>query len=484
MIKYGDKWRYTVIGVCFIAHCLLALLPSINLEFAFVDAARYFQVGNRSLIDQYFRFQANTLGLPYLSWLASVIFPNHSMLTVIRLLSTSGIILLGIGVINFCRYLNRNDSISLLIVILLNPLIWTFSARATADFLPAALGIFAISLAILPRKTTFHIFCAGVLLGIAAILKYHAIFLLLVLATCQWDAKSKHFDARSFLIISGISTTLLAMFLTIIHESFGFWVAPPVYQSIHGLNFGGLLNNFFLYIGYLILLCAPSSMVFPEWKNFFLKNRSLMIAGSVSIFFLGYIGFQDSGELNLGPLDQFMNKNLMAGIFLLLSSLFLIPLISNSGRHIKSFNLFLALAILGIIAVFSLTRPAQRYLLIVLPFFFFLVPPKVLGNKKVFVCSISLYALINLFIGYSQWCTGTAAIMMVEAIKEAGLMKVTNPGVIEGHLGNQFDINIRGDSKYIVIAGDSPAAQIKVSSGISFTTKTFSLVEVTQIPTK
>lgn len=407
MTKYKNRWPFVLIAGVFTAHCLMAFLPSINLEFAFVDAARYFQIGDRSLIDQYFRLQANTLGLPYFSWLASVVFPNLSMLTVIRLLSASGIILLGIAVLNFCRYLNRNDSIGLLIVILLNPLVWTFSARATADFLPAALGIFAISLVLLPRKTTFHIVCTGILLGIAAILKYHAIFLLLVLAPCLWDEKSKHFDAKSFLIISGISTTLLAIFLIIIHENFGFWVAPPVYQSIHGLNFGGLLNNFFLYIGYLILLCAPLSLVFPEWKSFFLKNRFLMIAGPVFIFFLGYIGFQDGGELNLGPLDRFVNKNVMAGVFLLLSSLFLIPLISKSeNKNIKRFNLLLALAILGIIVVFSLTRPAQRYLLIVLPFFFFLIPTKVLGNKKVFVCSILLYALINLFIGYSQWCTG------------------------------------------------------------------------------
>jgi hypothetical protein len=387
MTKYKNRWPFVLIAGVFTAHCFMAFLPSINLEFAFVDAARYFQIGDRSLIDQYFRFQANTLGLPYFSWLASVVFPNLSMLTVIRLLSASGIILLGIAVLNFCRYLNRNDSVglvvSLLIVILLNPLVWTFSARATADFLPAALGIFAISLVLLPRKTTFHIVCTGVFLGIATILKYHAIFLLLVLAPCLWDEKSKHFDAKSFLIISGISTTLLAIFLIIIHENFRFWVAPPVYQSIHGLNFGGLLNNFFLYIGYLILLCAPLSLAFPEWKSFFLKNRFLMIAGPVSIFFLGYIGFQDGGELNLGPLDRFVNKNVMAGVFLLLSSLFLIPLISKSeNKNIKRFNLLLALAILGIIVVFSLTRPAQRYLLIVLPFFFFLIPPKVLGNKK------------------------------------------------------------------------------------------------------
>lgn len=479
MIKYKNGWLYAVIGGFFLAHCLLVVLPSINLEFAFVDAARYFEIGDKSLIDQYFRFQANTLGLPYISWLVSVVFPNLSLLTIIRLLSASGIILLGIGILNFSRHLNRNDSTSLLILILLNPLVWTFSGRATADFLPAALGIFAISIALIPSKTILHVICAGILLGAAAILKYHAIFLLLALIPFLWNEKSKRFDIKSLILISALSASLLLMFLIIIHENFGFWVTPPIYQSIHGLNLGSLVNNFFLYIGYLILLCTPLSLLLPEYKSFFLKRRYLIICGTGLIFILGYIGFQDGGELNLGPLDRFIDKNIMAGVFLLLSSLFLIPLISNSeNKNIERFNLFLAIAILGIIAFFSLTRPAQRYLLVVLPLFFFLIPATVIGNKRVLISTITLYAFINLFIGYSQWCTGTAAVKMINAVKTAGLLDVTHPGAIEGHIGNQFDINKRGNSKFIVIAGDNPAAIIRTQSGVSITKKTFSLIKM------
>ena len=83
-----------------------------------------------------------------------------------------------------------------------------------------------------------------------------------------------------------------------------------------------------------------------------------------------------------------------------------------------------------------------------------------------------------------QWCTGTATIRIVDTIKSVGLINVTNLDITEGQLGNQFDINDSGDSKYIVITGVTPTTQIRIPSGISFTTKTFSLVEVTQISTK
>ena len=53
-----------------LAHLPWLLLPSVNLEFAFVDAARYLAGGDRHLLDQYFHFQANSLGFPFLARLA------------------------------------------------------------------------------------------------------------------------------------------------------------------------------------------------------------------------------------------------------------------------------------------------------------------------------------------------------------------------------------------------------------------------------
>jgi hypothetical protein len=51
---FSNKYNYFfLVGGIFFAHVLLALLPAINLEFAFVDAARYFHTGDINLINQY-----------------------------------------------------------------------------------------------------------------------------------------------------------------------------------------------------------------------------------------------------------------------------------------------------------------------------------------------------------------------------------------------------------------------------------------------
>lgn len=481
-ISNNHKFEYIfIIGLFFFAHCLLVLLPAINLEFAFVDAARYFKTGEVTLIDQYFQLQANTVGLPILSSLVSFLAPGLEMLIVIRLLSASGIILLGIAILNLCDFFNRKESLHLLILILLNPLIWVFSARATSDFLPAALGLFAISIVLKKNISLFNIIFSGVLLGLASILKYHAILFLFLLVPFFWDPIIQTFKFKYFIIITSISLSLLAIFLIFVFVSFGFWITPPAYQSIHGLKLSGFFNNFFLYFGYLTLLCAPSSLIFIKWQGFFLKYKYLIFVIALFIFFLGYVGFHDGGELNFGPFDRFINKSIFAGLFLVLSLFFLIPSLTDFEiQFSKNINKALTIAIILIIALFSLTRPAQRYLLIVIPIFIFLIPRKVIVNKHIFILSIIIYVFINIFIAYSQWCTGTASQKMVDAINSAGLINISNPGVIEGHVGNQFKRNSSDDFKYIVIAGEDESAKIKVQSGISFISKKYSLVEISK----
>ena len=476
--KYNWNYIFLIAGI-FFAHVLLALLPAINLEFAFVDAARYFHTGDINLINQYFRLQANTIGLPILASFVATFFPKLDILIIIRLLSTSGIILLGIGIINFAKFLKRDDALNLLLLILLNPLVWVFSARATADFLPAALGIFAISIVLAKDTSNFTVICSGILLGLAAILKYHAIFLLFFLIPCLWNPTTKVFKFKYFSIIFLISLSLLSLFLFFVFKNFGFWVTPPAFQSIHGISLSGLVNNFFLYSGYLILICAPSSFVFYQWRDFFYKYMFRFISIFISIFLLGYLCFYDGGELNFGPLDRFINKNISAGLFSLLSLQILLPFFFDSKKHLFSdINKSLTIALLFVIGAFSLTRPSQRYLLVILPIFVCLISRKIISNKYIFYTSIMIFTLMDIFIAYSQWCTGTAAQKMVDAIRSAGLINITDAGAIEGHVGNQFNINNRYTAKYTVIAGNDDFAKIKVQSGLSMIDKKFSLIEI------
>lgn len=481
-MKNSNKniFLYYIYFICiFLIHLAMLLLPAINLEFTFADAARYFQTGDTPLINQYFRLQANTVGLPILASLVSTLIPNVDMLIVVRVLSIIGIIFLYLGVTNFCTFLKRDDTMKLVILILLNPLVWVFSSRGTADFLPAALGLFAISLMLQENKSIIKALLAGFILGLAAILKYHAIFLLLFLIPCLWYSENKSFQIKSFSIVSVISLSLLVIFLFFVHALFGFWVTPPVFQSIHRLNIEEFVNNFFLYAGYLVLICAPFSFIFFDLLKIFNKYKYRLFLFLVLLFFTGYLCFQDGGELNFGPLDRYINKHISAGLFFVLSVFILAPLFYQSKKpFLSDINKILTITLLLIIAVFSMTRPSQRYLLVVLPVFICLMPSRVISNKYVYVTSLTVYSLLNIFIGYSQWCTGNAAQKMVDSIQSSGLIKLTDPGAIEGHVGNQFYMNNRESFQYIVVTGEDKSAKIMVQSGISFIDKKFSLIEI------
>lgn len=468
----------------FLLHSILFFFPPINLEFAFADAALYFQTGHTTLINQYFRLQANTVGLPILASLVSSLIPSVDMLIVVRIISSFGIVFLCLGIINFCHFFKRYDTPKLLLLILLNPLVWVFSSRGTADFLPAALGLFAISLVLRKNKSIINVILAGLILGLAAILKYHAFFLLLFLIPCLWNPFIKSFHVKYFLIVSAVSLSLLAIFLIFVHANFGFWVTPPAFQSIHSLNIQGFVNNFFLYAGYLVLISAPFSFIFFDFSDSIKKYKYRLLLLLVILFFTGYLCFQDGGELNFGPLDQYINKRISAGLFFVLSVFIFTPFFYNLNRPLLSdINKIFTMALLLIIAVFSLTRPAQRYLLVVLPVFICLVPSRAILNKYLFVTSLTVYSLLNIFIAYSQWCTGTAAQKMVDSIQTAGLIKLTDPGAIEGHVGNHFYMNNRESFQYIVVTGEDKSAKIMVQSGFSLLDKKFSLIEINKSTT-
>jgi hypothetical protein len=77
-----------------LVHGLMMLLPSVNQEFVFTDGARFFIDHNPVLLEHYFTYQANTLGIPWLASLVARLLPGLDMLVVVRLLSVSGLVLL------------------------------------------------------------------------------------------------------------------------------------------------------------------------------------------------------------------------------------------------------------------------------------------------------------------------------------------------------------------------------------------------------
>jgi hypothetical protein len=116
----------------------------------------------------------------------------------LALLSVGGIILFGFGLLRISRFMCLQDNVSILALLLLNPLVWTFSARRIADFLPAAVGVFAISLTLGTHYALPRALAAGILLGFAAILKYPFLCLSVFLIALVWggDTALTNTDVR------------------------------------------------------------------------------------------------------------------------------------------------------------------------------------------------------------------------------------------------------------------------------------------------
>ena len=161
------------------AHLAFIDLPTINFEWAFPDAARYFGLHQQELLMRYFEVEANPLGVPLLAYIIHLILPFLKIDIIPRLLAISGFALLAFALLRINECVGLVLSAPLLTaIIFLNPLIWTFGGRGTADFFPAALALCAVALFWDTPDTARKRILAIALFGLAIIMKYHAVLLL------------------------------------------------------------------------------------------------------------------------------------------------------------------------------------------------------------------------------------------------------------------------------------------------------------------
>jgi hypothetical protein len=451
------------------AHLALYQLPLINMEWAFADAARYFATHQQVFLDRYFAMQANTLGVPLLAWLIHQLIPFVDVGLVPRLIAASGFIFLGVALLRFNRLLGGFINPHLLLAVaFLNPIIWTFGGRGTADFFPAALCLFSLSL-FWDRETSNWQLCAALLVfGVAILLKYHAVLLLPLVVLERLGRRDQDLGRRlseTALITAGV-LVLPGIYVIVAMHTFGFWLSPAAFHNTHALGLAPafVVTNFVSYGGYLALLLAPFS-IFAVWNRLG-TLRAMATTGAIAIilFLVGFCLLEPPPEMTFGPLDAFLNSGVMSGMFLVSAGMMVAVLqdgiaFLKSDRAAHRYALCLAAGILVFIGVLSCTRPAQRYLLFVLPVLFLFVPDILRTRKIATWATLGFYVAINVFITLSQIATGNAATELTEKIVAQGLLADTNPGVIVGHTGNLFPadgLTDPGPKKYTVVAGTSP----------------------------
>jgi len=482
-------------------HLLLLDLPSVNMEWAFREAAKYFSSGNQLYLDEYFGSDANTLAIPWLVFAIHWLFPILDINHVPRLLSDLGVPLLAFGLLRINRRLFEGINPSLLIsIVLLNPLVWTYSGRGTADFLPAAIAVFAFSLFWGGRgdETTgqdvWRRILASAVLGVAAVLKYHALLLLagivVEIASRRRGQVGKMALECAASAIPGI--LIVSTYLVVIRIEFGFWVTPPAFQQQLGLNLIGAPDNFVSYLGYLALITFPLCLAVPwGWlRKIRLERAAPVLVGLAIAFVAGYFFLSDNGEMNLGPLDPYVNKHAVNGVVAMLSLVCAACFALGQNKSIfdaKAAHLLgLAAAIIFFVLALSLSRPSQRYLLFVVPLFYLamLLPP-LKRHRMMLASAILLSAALDVYILLNQLASGVAQEEMAVRIAERDLLSKTDPGPLAADVGDRF-FPYRNEKKtFAVVAGDVEGKILgvrhSVFPGVPFIGKAYSLVPIQDV---
>ena len=430
------KYSYLIIFLAFILHILAINFYPVNFEYTFIEGMDYvLQNFDKKIITVYFENQANTFFFSFIGAIIKYIFPFINGQYIAKFLSASGYFFLGFGIINLYKILKVNYSLNLLLIIIfLNPLIWTFGYRGTPDFLSAAISIYSVSLILDKNVSRFKNYLGFFLLGVAITLKpitgvFYITFLFFLI-----NEKISLEKKINKIFISGLITFLIPLiYFSLIYINFNFFLTPPYYSKalfIKSLYISHVLNSFLLYSSFLFILSIPifidSFIKITQLKNIFI------IIISVTIFFISYHQVYSEAEISFGIFSKYFNSKIINGFFGVSSFLFFFFYLKKITK--KS---FFYLTIVLYLILLSLMLPAQRYLILIIPivYLFFLNKRNLI---KSFLISCTLFIPLNFILLINQYINGQAAISIVEYLKYNNLLDITCPQTVESHVGNYF----------------------------------------------
>ena len=430
--QHANLVCWLIVLVFFCLHLAYINTPFINLEWAYRQGSQLFLTGSEQSLNDYFQYQANPLTYSYLSsWVVKL--TGMDVYASYRLFALGGGTLLLV-------WLARFGNPWLLIIIGLNPLIWIYSGRAYSELL-------SVSLMVVAYDIHQRYYLKSILGGFAGMVKYHAWPVLLLYLGFSWLAEvfnSRFRDwhrNRLFEIIFIIA--LVILFLLLYRKATGFWLYPDHFRSVMvTFSFQNWLNNIFSYGFYLsgmFFLTIPALVNRNAWKlKLLLFVISLWIA----------INNQNLGEMDFGSFEQLLGNEIII----------LIKAVSFWNFCCCCYLFFqsresrvLILTIIFYIIILSLTRPAQRYLIFIIPFWAMLVCGTISLQRFLWVGYAFTLVVLNLFATLYQINNARASSRMADWAKENNL--IIDFGVIHPHIGN----NSRHDpsSPYKVVIGSS-----------------------------
>ena len=415
----------SIIILFFLGHLVYANTPFVNLEWIYKIGSNFFLTGDKAYLDFYLSEQANPITYSFFSSFVVLIFGDNYISY--RLLALLGGCLILLGVAKY-------RSPFLLLIIGLNPLIWIYSGRAYSELLAAGLLVLAIEL------NTSKSFLKGTLGALAATIKFHTILFSASYWGLKWIDKLwnlKKLNLNDSDLKNAIySTGLFFIFLVAYFYIYDVWIIPEKYKTTLDINASNFINNFFSYGFYLSALFF---ITIPHFlSNSRLKSHLVALLVSVPLALIN----QDTGEMNFGSLDQILGTEVILIVKVLGFWNFLLCLeffLKDQGTRP------IVLAIFAYMILISLTRPAQRYLIFVIPFWAILIVQSKLEIKLFFKVLYTCLLLASIIFTSIYQVQNSIASEKISQWSKAN-QRLINTNVIYPHIGDSpyhsWDSNI------------------------------------------
>lgn len=477
-------WTNAGIAAVVVAHIACLALPFVNQEFAFFSGAKAFLLGDATLLrDLYFPFQANTLAVPLLAAGLSKLIPVVPINYAPRVVALLSLGLMAYSIALIVRVLWRKEFVPhCMLAVLANPLLWIYSSRGTADFIPLAIGTFCIALHVAGKRWWWSAMVGGA----AMVTKYHAFVIpafVMVLTLLDHHTAVRR-RAGTVLAYAVVALAPVACYWTWTYCTFGFVIAPDQFRDIHGihqLSVATFSNNLAIYLGFLYLVLMPPAIVVGSEVGAF-RGPVWFYAWAGGLAAAGAMLLSPVGEMDLGPLSRYLPAFAISAICLT-GTAFMIRTIWLLWRRADSRQRQIVVAAVvstcSFLALLSLSRPAQRYLLLLVSIW---LPVHLCGTtmearRWAATATFYLSACLCLYVFAQQYATGSAAANMVNQLRQSGLIAETEAGAIEAHVMDAF-VPRTGDLLFVVVDGRREGAIIVSDVHlIGPISKTYSLIK-------
>ena len=443
-----NKYKNSYIVIIFftIIHLIFAGLWSVNFEFTFSEAAKYFNNFDIRYIDFYISNNANTLAFPIIVGAIHKVIPFDT-LVIAKIISASSYLIMGVAIINFHKKLNfTSEAAYSLIFIYLNPIVWMLGFRGTPDLFSCSLALLASSL-LIQQKNLFNLkrFFYLILFSSAIIIKpITAIFAILIFYFKFLDnnLKFNFYYIRSSVVEILIIITPIILYLVFFMQFFNNENIIN-YAEIINEKFGrGFYNNFFLYLAFTFL--SISILLFSKKKYIFI----FIFLSSIILLLTFYVDISfdknHHGEMNFGFLSTFIPNNFYYVYMIFLGVLMLFIFIAlcvfifrKSDIDFNKAFPFL-LCFIFCIAILSLFRPVQRYLILILPISILFVSQFRKKNIFLSISYICFFSLINILIINNQITNSLISKEVYNYLAEKKILSDTYPGELNAHIRHLF----------------------------------------------